>query len=140
MVESSLPLARSVPSELKPACYQQKTLMLCFSNLLKKATIGRVAIPVMTCASPCLQNRFKVVQDEQATMFSQTREKERYLVIYRPRQVNVVWTGDKADALFQEMLKRRSILERAPEERLECCFYSSGYHRSNGCFPDPSHA
>src|SRR5579872_4648008 len=93
--------------------------MLRFSNPLQQPAIRRIAGAEMTGAASRLEYRFEVVQHQQATVFAQHMQQQRYLVLYLLRQVEMMLMRDKTDALLQEEIERQGVLQRTPEDILK---------------------
>src|SRR6185312_11393642 len=114
--------------------------MPCLSHPLQQSPISSISLTKLPGALSWLQDGLEVVQHQQTTVIPHGGEKQRYLVVYLPWQIGMLLLRDKADALLQEDFRRRSILERAPEDILEILLHLHGYLCGNCGFPHPSHA
>src|SRR5690349_24914939 len=107
--------------------------MLYFSHPLKQSAVSSIPFTKLTGAASWLQDRFEVVQYQQTTVITHGVDEQRYLVVYFPWQIELLLMRDKADALLQEDLWRRGILQRAPEDILKVLLHLHGYLCSYGC-------
>ncbi len=118
---------------------QQATLVPAFSYALQQPAIPFVSLTVVTGLTPPLQNGLDIVQHQQAATRAEVFDQEGDLAVQLCWQNCTLLVRDELDALLQDTLQGRRIMERAPKDEVIMLLHLIDHGGSQARFAHTSH-